>query len=277
VVQSESSHVKEHIEELLNQALLHLKRDGVLPADTQVTPQLERTRSVEHGEFASNLAMVLAKSVGRKPRELAADVIERIPHSRQVARTEIAGPGFVNFHLNHCALTGVVKDVLHHRETYGRSPERRNQRMTVEFVSANPTGPLHVGHGRGAAYGASLSNILVAAGYPVQREYYVNDNGRQMDILALSVWLRYLELCGERVRFPDNGYQGDYIYDIARVVRNDSGDKYRFSGVEVVDGLVADGSDGGDSEVHVCSPCPCPRWGGRTSSRSTPDRSTTGT
>jgi len=251
VAQSESSHVKEHIEELLNQALLHLKRDGVLPASVSVVPQLERTRAVEHGEFASNLAMVLAKPAGRVPRELAKDIVDRLPHSRQVARAEIAGPGFINFYLNHCAMTGVVKDVLHHRENYGCVPPRRDQRVTVEFVSANPTGPLHVGHGRGAAYGASLANILQAAGYPVQREYYVNDNGRQMDILALSVWLRYLELCGERVRFPDNGYLGDYIFDIARAVRSDSGDKYRHTGIEVYDRLSADGSESGDSERLV--------------------------
>jgi arginyl-tRNA synthetase len=243
--------VKEHIEELLNQALLHLKRDGVLSSDIKLTPQLERTRSPEHGEFASNLAMVLAKPAGRPPRELAQDLIDRLPKSRQVARAEIAGPGFINFHLNHLALTGVIKDVLHHRESYGCAPCRRDDKVTVEYVSANPTGPLHVGHGRGAAYGASLSNILKAAGYSVQREYYVNDNGRQMDILAVSVWLRYLELCGERVRFPDNGYQGDYIYDIARSVRSEWGDKYRFNGVEVLDTLGADGTEGGDSELYV--------------------------
>lgn len=243
--------MKEHIEELLIQSLLHLKRDGVLPAELDTSPQVERTRSAEHGEFASNLAMVLAKPVGKPPRELAQNIINRLPRSRQVEKTEIAGPGFINFFLNHCALTGVTKDVLRHKERYGHQPVNPEHSLTVEFVSANPTGPLHVGHGRGAAYGASLSNVLEAAGHAVQREYYVNDNGRQMDILALSVWLRYLELCGEQVRFANNGYRGEYIYDIARTVRSEHGDKWRFNGMDVLDGLPADGSEGGNSEIYV--------------------------
>jgi arginyl-tRNA synthetase len=243
--------LKEHIEELLIQSLLHLKRDGVLPKDCDETPQLERTRNPDHGEFASNLAMVLTRKAGKPPRELAQDIIDRLPRSRQVSRTEIAGPGFINFYLNACALTGVVKDILRHKDKYGRQPVDPERRVTLEFVSANPTGPLHVGHGRGAAYGASLGNILSAAGYSIQREYYVNDNGRQMDILAVSVWLRYLVLCGEQARFPDNGYRGEYIYDIARIVRAEYGDKWRFTGMEAQDALPADGSANGDGELHI--------------------------
>jgi arginyl-tRNA synthetase len=243
--------LKEHIEELLIQALLHLIRDGVLSADCEIAPQLERTRTPEHGEFASNIAMVLAKRAGMPPRELAQIVIDKLPRSRQVRHTEIAGPGFINFHMNHVALTTVVNDVLYHGDSYGHVPENPNLEVTVEYVSANPTGPLHVGHGRGAAYGASLASILQAAGYSVQREYYVNDNGRQMDILAVSVWLRYLELCGEQLRFPDNGYRGDYIYNIARDVRSEIGDKFRFKGQEVLDQLPPDESEGGDREIHV--------------------------
>ena len=245
------SHLKLHIEELLIQSLLHLKRDGIIPADLQVEPQLERTRSVEHGEYATNLAMVLSKQAKKVPRELAQQIIDRIPRSRQVAKTEIAGPGFVNFFLNHCALTGVVKDILRLQDKYGHELPPRKSRVTVEYVSANPTGPLHVGHGRGAAYGASLASILQAAGHPVQREYYVNDNGRQMDILALSVWLRYLELCGEKTRFPDNGYQGEYVYDIARDVRKENGDKWRFGQTEVFEDLPLDASEGGDAEAYI--------------------------
>ena len=243
--------VKKHIEELLSQALLHLQRDEVIPADTDVKPQLERTRSVEHGDYASNLAMVLARVAGKPPRELAQEIIDRLPRSRQVEKTEIAGPGFINFFLTHFALTAVIKDALKQGEQFGQEPVDKERRITVEYVSANPTGPLHVGHGRGAAYGASLSGILQAAGHTVQREYYVNDNGRQMDILAVSVWLRYLELCGERQRFPDNGYQGDYIFDIARTVRQNSGDKFRFTALEVEDGLPPDGSQDGDKEQHI--------------------------
>lgn len=243
--------MKEHVEELLIQALLHLIRDGVLQAECDVIPQLERTRSPEHGEFASNLAMVLAKKAGMPPRELAQVIINKLPRSRQVDRAEIAGPGFINFYMNHVALTNVVKDVLYHGDQYGHVPQNPEHEVTVEFVSANPTGPLHVGHGRGAAYGASLASILQAAGFMVQREYYVNDNGRQMDILAVSVWLRYLELCGEQMRFPDNGYRGDYIYDIARKIREEEGDQWRFKGQDVMDDLPPDEAQGGDREIHI--------------------------
>lgn len=245
------SALKEHIEELVIQSLLHMKRDGLIPKDCQIDPQLERTRSPEHGEFASNIALVLAKPAGKPPRELAEAITERLPKSRQVERTEIAGPGFINFFMHQTALASTVKDVLRKKEQYGHVEPDPDHRITLEFVSANPTGPLHVGHGRGAAYGASLGSILQAAGYTVQKEYYVNDNGRQMDILALSVWLRYLELCGERVKFPENGYQGEYIYDIARIVRNEWGDKWRHTGVEVYDGLPGDTDDGPEAEAHI--------------------------
>jgi len=243
--------LKEHIEELLIQALLHLIRDGVLGADCDIMPQLERTRSPEHGEFASNVAMVLAKRAGMAPRALAEIILEKLPPSRQLNHAEIAGPGFINFYMNQVALTTVVKDILYHGDSYGHVPPDPRHEVTVEFVSANPTGPLHVGHGRGAAYGASLASILQASGFQVQREYYVNDNGRQMDILAASVWLRYLELCGEQIRFPDNGYRGEYIYDIAREVRNEVGDKWRFKGHEVTDGLPSDQGEGGNRETHI--------------------------
>jgi arginyl-tRNA synthetase len=243
--------VKEHIEELLAQSVLHLQREGVIPGEPEPAIQLERTRSPEHGEFASNLAMVLCKTAKMPPRELAQAIIDRLPHSRQIERTEIAGPGFINFFLNRLALSGIIKDILRLRDQYGNLTPEAEETVTLEYVSANPTGPLHVGHGRGAAYGASLGNILECAGHTVQREYYVNDNGRQMDILAVCVWLRYLELCGEKVRFPKNGYQGDYIYEIARAVRADNGDKWRFTGQEVEGGLPPSMTEGGDGEIHI--------------------------
>lgn len=245
--------MKEHIEELLIQALLHLIREDVLGEECDIVPQLERTRTPEHGEFASNIAMVLAKQAKKPPQELAQLIIDKMPPSRQLDRAEIAGPGFINFYMNQIAMTSVVKDILYEGREYGHQQPDPNLEVTVEYVSANPTGPLHVGHGRGAAYGASLTNILQAAGYIVQREYYVNDNGRQMDILAVSVWLRYLELCGENLRFPQNGYHGDYIYTIAREVRSEIGDKFRFKGPEVLDGLPNDEEFGGDRETHIDS------------------------
>ena len=243
--------MKEHIEELLAQSLLHLQREGVLPAESEPEVQLERTRSPEHGEFASNLALALCKAAGMPPRELAQAIIDRLPRSRQLERTEIAGPGFINFFLNRLALSGVIKDVLRQADRYGNLTPEIQENITLEYVSANPTGPLHVGHGRGAAYGDSLGNILECAGHKVQREYYVNDNGRQMDILAACVWLRYLELCGEQVLFPENGYQGDYIYDIARTIRADHGDKWRFTPQDVEDGLPPSMTEGGDGEIHI--------------------------
>ncbi len=243
--------MKEHLEELLAQSLMHLQREGVLPQGSELEPQLERTRSPEYGEFASNLAMTHAKTAGMPPRDLAQAIIDRMPKSRQVDHMEVAGPGFINIFLHRCALTGVIKDVLRQGEDYGRLLRGARNRITVEYVSANPTGPLHVGHGRGAAYGASLAGILDAAGYKVQREYYVNDNGRQMDILAVCVWLRYLELCGESIGFPENGYRGDYIYDIARIVRVDHGDKWRFTRLDVDDGLPPSLTQGGDGETYL--------------------------
>jgi len=229
--------VKEHIQELLSQSLSHLKRNGTLSLDQEPMIHLERTRSHDHGEFATNLAMTLAKQSTLPPRELAQAIIDNIPRSRQIEKMEIAGPGFINFFLQHCALTGAVNDALRQRDQYGSPLVKVDERVTLEYVSANPTGPLHVGHGRGAAYGASLANILKLCGYRVQREYYVNDNGRQMDILATSVWLRYLELCGERVNFPENGYRGEYIYDIARLVRAEDGDKWRYSQMDISGGM----------------------------------------
>jgi len=242
--------LREHIEELLLHSLLHLERNGILSDVSEGSVQLERTRSPEHGEFATNLAMAFAKPAKKPPRELAQAIIDNLPPSRHVSNVEIAGPGFINFFLEPTAMTGVVNEVLREKDNYGNLVPDQEESVTVEYVSANPTGPLHVGHGRGAAYGASLSNILKKAGYRVQREYYVNDNGRQMDILAVSVWLRYLELCGERVSFPNNGYRGEYIYDIARIVRNEQGDKYRHTGVEVW-ADVPTGEDEGEVQIDA--------------------------
>ena len=243
--------MKAHLEELVSQSLMHLHRDNTIPEIPDVGLSFERTRNPEHGDYACNIAMALAKEAKKAPRELAEAIIKKLPESRHVQKVEIAGPGFINFHLSRQCQLNVIKDILASGDMFGTIPTRAEDQITVEFVSANPTGPLHVGHGRGAAYGASLSSILEAAGYTVQREYYVNDNGRQMDILASSVWIRYLELCGERVRLPDAGYQGEYVYDIARIVRNEYGDKMRFSSFDVYDGLPEDESEGGDKEKYI--------------------------
>jgi arginyl-tRNA synthetase len=243
--------VKELIRELVLQAVLDLRRDGKLPAGDEPTFAVERTRDKKFGDYACNIAMLMAKAVGRSPRELAQQLLDTLPESRLVERAEIAGPGFINFWVSPTCLVGTVRRVLEQGDRYGWQPEESRESVTVEFVSANPNGPLHVGHGRGAAYGASLANILEACGHKVHREYYVNDAGRQMDILAASVWLRYLELGGVQVRFPDNGYKGDYVVEIARALRAKEGDRLRHNAFEVADGLPPDESQGGDKETHV--------------------------
>ena len=203
------------IEKLLRDALAALPAE-LRPVDiTQGTTLVERTRDASHGDFATNAAMQLAKAAKRRPRDLAQAIIDALPSNDLVANVEIAGPGFINFFLAPAAYHRELLRLLDEGCGYGRSSLGGGQRVIVEFVSANPTGPLHVGHGRHAAFGATLANLLDAAGYTVHREYYINDAGRQMDILAASVWLRYLECFGEQFPFPSNGYRGDYLHPIA--------------------------------------------------------------
>jgi arginyl-tRNA synthetase len=198
--------------------------------------ELDRPKSAEHGEFASSAALKLAKQLKRNPRELAQAIQGALTANVLVAKTEIAGAGFINVFLSARAWTDGVAQVLEAGVDYGRSPAA-GPAVQVEFVSANPTGPLHVGHGRGAAYGASLANVLDAAGFRVSREYYVNDAGRQMDILALSTWLRYLELNGIHVPFPSNAYQGEYVKEMARAIFSGHGDRYIHEPWKILDGI----------------------------------------
>ncbi|MEJ2576321.1 MAG: arginine--tRNA ligase [Gammaproteobacteria bacterium] len=241
--------MKSLIRDLVARALEQLVADGVLPAASD--PAIERARDPAHGDFASNAAMVHGKAAGMKPRELAQRLVAVLPPAAEVAAVEIAGPGFINFRLADQAYRAVVAEVLAAGVRYGRSDLGGGRRVQVEFVSANPTGPLHVGHGRGAAYGAVVADLLEAVGFSVHREYYVNDAGRQMDILATSVWLRYLELCGEELAFPANGYKGDYVWDIAATLHREHGDAYRHAAAELFAGVVPDESAGGDKETHV--------------------------
>ncbi|MDO8933128.1 MAG: arginine--tRNA ligase [Rhodocyclaceae bacterium] len=188
---------------------------------------LERPKQASHGDFATNLAMQLARALKENPRKIAERLLHELPASAWLEKAEIAGAGFINFTLVPAAKTQVVKNVLAGGEAYGRGTAPEGcRKIQVEFVSANPTGPLHVGHGRGAAYGASLASLLAFAGYEVCREYYVNDAGRQMDILAVSTWLRYLELFGEQVPFPPNAYQGGYVRDMAEQVKTAHQNRY---------------------------------------------------
>ncbi len=216
--------------------LLRAALRSVAPDHADITILLERPKQASHGDFATNLALQLAKPLKRNPRQLAALLLAELPSSPLLAKTEVAGAGFINFTLATAAKTGVVSEVLARGADFGRGANK-NTRVQVEFVSANPTGPLHVGHGRGAAYGASLADVLAFAGYGVTREYYVNDAGRQMDILALSTWLRYLAFFGIEVPFPPNAYQGGYVIDMGRDMRDAHQDRFaRASAAQVLAG-----------------------------------------
>jgi len=243
--------LKHALEKLVAQALQRLHEDGILSEPFEGQIQITHTKNKDHGDFACNVAMQLAKLARRNPREIAQALIERLPAMEALVKTEIAGPGFINFFIDPSAGRSVIGTVLESGEAYGRSEVGKGQRVQVEFVSANPTGPLHVGHGRGAAYGATVADLLEAIGCEVHREYYVNDAGRQMDILATSVWLRYLELAGEELVFPSNGYKGDYVWDIGATLHREHGDDYRHSIVEVYENVPADEPEGGDKEEHI--------------------------
>ena len=246
--------MKAELQQLVSQALERLAAGGEIPSDQIPQPVMERTRDSRHGDFACNSALVLARIARAKPRALAEKIVAALPPSQLVEKVEIAGPGFINFFLSAAAHLTLVPEILEQGYDFGRSDLGAGKRTQVEFVSANPTGPLHVGHGRGAAYGAVVADLLAAVGFKVHREYYVNDAGRQMDILGTSVWLRYLELCGEELPFPSNGYQGDYIWDIAATLHRDHADAYRHTAEEVFADVPADATEqapDGDKEAHI--------------------------
>ena len=243
--------MKHYLETLLAGALERLRATKLLPPDTAATIQIERARAKEHGDFASNVALSLARAARMKPRELAQLIVDALPPSDRVARVEIAGAGFINFRLRPDAYHDTVRAILTDGDQFGRSQIGASRLTQVEYVSANPTGPLHVGHGRGAAYGATIANLLEAIGFKVHREYYVNDAGRQMDILATSVWLRYLERCGETFAFPSNGYKGQYVYEIADALRAADADAYRRAAKDVFKDVPPDEPKGGDKESHI--------------------------
>jgi arginyl-tRNA synthetase len=243
--------MKKSLESLLKDAVALLKSNGDLPSELEPDCLVERARDAQHGDFATNLAMTMAKPARSNPRALAEKIIAALPADPVVTRVEIAGPGFINFFIDPQAQFSVVRDIHEAGHEFGKSRKGAGQRVQVEFVSANPTGPLHVGHGRGAAYGAVVSNLLAAIGCEVHREYYVNDAGRQMDILAASVWLRYLEECGESLAFPSNGYRGEYVRTIAFDLYKTQGERLRRLADEVFADIPADEPQGGDKELHI--------------------------
>jgi len=242
--------MKQHIESLLQTVLRQLQQSGEMPAIPAFI-QIDPTRDKQHGDFATNVALLLAKPAQKKPRDIAERIVKLLPPSPYVEKIEIAGPGFINFFMSNKALTDTVVHILKDKEQFGRSKMGREKKVLIEFVSSNPTGPLHVGHGRHAAFGAVIANLLEAVGFKVMREYYVNDAGRQMDILAVSVWLRYLAICDEKIPFPANGYQGGYVKDIAQALYDAQKNNIQIPAAKVLADLPPDEPQGGDKETYI--------------------------
>ena len=243
--------MKKKIEELILQAVETLKSTGVLTQEITPNITIDRTRDPQHGDFASNLALMLAKPANTNPRQLAEKLIAALPQDAAVIKVELAGPGFINFFIDPSAQFQIIKQIHDEARKFGLNNVGAGKKVQVEFVSANPTGPLHVGHGRGAAYGSVVADLLQALGFEVHREYYVNDAGRQMDILATSIWLRYLEECGEVVHFPCNGYRGEYVREIASDIHNNANNEYRRPVELVFEDMPLDEPAGGDKEEHI--------------------------
>jgi arginyl-tRNA synthetase len=243
--------MKKKIEELILQAVATLKADGALAQEIIPNITIDRTRDAQHGDFASNLALMLAKPAKVNPRALAEKLIAALPQDAVIIKVELAGPGFINFFIDPSAQYQVIRHIHDQGSDFGLSQVGAGKKTQVEFVSANPTGPLHVGHGRGAAYGSAVADLLQAVGFEVHREYYVNDAGRQMDILATSIWLRYLEECGEVVRFPSNAYRGDYVREIAGEIHKKANNEYRRPVELVLEDIPPDEPEGGDKEIHI--------------------------
>ena len=245
--------MKHKIEDLIRQAINTLIKDGTLDAAVSPEIQVTRTKDATHGDFACNIALMLAKAAGKPPRELAQAICAALPEDAELDKTEIAGPGFINFFISADTSNSVIKMILAQNEDFGRSSIGAGKKVQIEFVSANPTGPLHVGHGRGAAYGASVASLMRAAGFDVDCEYYVNDAGRQMNILAVSIWIRYLQENGIEIPFPSNGYKSDaYIFDIARKLKADHDGAFVFKAEAVMHDIHPDEpAEDGDKELHI--------------------------
>ena len=243
--------MKEKIRQLIAQAIDTLVREKKIQHGFDGHIQVTRSKDPAHGDYASNIALVFAGQIPLAPRDFAGLLVSQLSTVSWFEKIDIAGPGFINFFIAEKNHAQIIEKILAEKDCYGKNSTGQGESIHIEYVSANPTGPLHVGHGRGAAYGASLANVYAANGYNVHREYYINDAGRQMDILATSVWLRYLDLAGAQLTFPGNGYQGDYVWDIAASVRRRHADKYFIDPCAFKHLLPADEAQGGDKEAHI--------------------------
>jgi arginyl-tRNA synthetase len=236
--------MKDALRGLISRALEKACADGALSLERIPVPHLEVPRDTGHGDLASNVAMSLAKPARMAPRAIAEAICERLEDSDLLSAVEIAGPGFINFTFSDDAWRARLLEILEAGERFGSSSLGKGRRVQVEFVSANPTGPLHIGHGRGAVVGDALARVLEAAGYDVDREYYVNDAGGQMEMLGRSIRARYLELCGRDCEFPEEGYPGDYIIEVATAWRDRDGDQWADEPEDA--GVAAASAFGGD-------------------------------
>lgn len=243
--------MKEKIKKNILQSIEDLAQSGFLSKEFISDIRIDRTKDAMHGDFSTNIAMILAKPCKKSPKIIAQKIIESLPETGLFTKVEIAGPGFINFFVNLNERFEIIKEVLDKKEEFGKSDYGKGEKVLIEALSANPTGPLHVGHGRIASFGASLANILKAAGYCVSTEYYVNDAGRQMDILALSSFVRYLQLFDKDIKFPKNAYQGDYIIEIAKKAQEKINDDYVVDVKSLYLDLPLDEDEGGDKEVYI--------------------------
>jgi arginyl-tRNA synthetase len=207
--------MKQHLSELIQQAVEVLVKDGQLGSDVAPQIQIDRTRDKLHGDLATNIALTLAKAAGMPPRQLAELICAALPASPNVEKTEIAGPGFINFFLTEASSTAVITRILAQGQEFGTNTSGQGRKVQIEFVSANPTGPLHIGHGRGAAVGDCIARLLEACGWNVSREFYYNDAGAQINNLARSVQARCKGLGPDDESWPADGYRGDYIREVA--------------------------------------------------------------
>jgi len=219
--------MKNKITKIMENALNVSRQKGQLPDFQLPSLEVEPTANAQHGDYAANAAMILASQVKQNPRKIAQIIQENISDPENIIeKTQIAGPGFINFFIRDDVWHGALKNIEDENEQYGRIDLGQAKKVQVEFVSANPTGPLHIGHARGAVVGDVIANLLTTAGYQISKEYYINDAGNQMNNLGKSVLLRYRELSGEKIDFPDTCYRGDYIKDIARDILSREGDQY---------------------------------------------------
>ncbi|MDA1096813.1 MAG: arginine--tRNA ligase, partial [Chloroflexi bacterium] len=228
--------IKDRISELVVEALHAAQEQNLLPQIEIPDPNVERPQNEEHGDYSSSLPLKMARAARMDPARIAqiltGILIARLPQIPEISAVQVAHPGFINFTLDAAWLRGRVDEIIAQGDRYGHSDAGQGASVQVEFVSVNPTGPVHVGHGRGAVLGSTLSSLLAAVGYSVQREYYINDAGNQMDNFYRSVWARYLQALGRDEPMPEEGYQGGYLVDLAQAVASEHGDSFLLQGEE---------------------------------------------